>query len=216
MKVPRELGDLPFGDSLTAHDGALEDEGHYDGILFSGLSLAGSNADHARFMECAFADVTLDEVTLRKSRLSDVWLRDVRLLSADLAGSGWLDSTFVGCSGAGIQAFDASFQRVTFADCKLDSWNFRGATLTDVAFDHCLLRDTDFNGAKLKRVTFGGCTLTRADFSRVTLQKADLRGAELDITAGYESLRGAIMTTAQLISIAPVLAQQIGIDIKDS
>ena len=70
MKVPRELGDLPFGDSLTAHDGGLEDEGHYDGILFSGLSLAGSNADHARFMECAFADVTLDEVTLRKSRLS--------------------------------------------------------------------------------------------------------------------------------------------------
>jgi uncharacterized protein YjbI with pentapeptide repeats len=216
MKLPRELGDLPFGDSLTAYDGPIEDEGHYDGILFESQSLEGSTADHARFVECAFTDVTLDGVRLRKSRLSDVWLRDVRLLSADLAGSSWLDATLLGCSGAGIQAFDASFQRVVFADGKLDSWNFRGATLTDVTFDHCLLRDADFGGAKLKRVTFAGCTLTRADFSRATLEKTDLRGAELDITAGYESLRGAIMTTAQLISLAPALAQQIGITIKDS
>jgi uncharacterized protein YjbI with pentapeptide repeats len=216
MKTPRELGDLAWGDSLTAADGALEVEGHYDGLLFEGLTLETENADHARFVECAFTDVTLDDVKLRKSRLSDVWLRDVRLLSADLAGSSWLDAAFVGCSGAGIQAYDGGFQRVTFADCKLDSWNFRGATLTDVTFDHCLLRDTDFGGATLKRVTFAGCTLTRADFSRATLTKADLRGAELDITAGYESLRGAIMTTAQLISLAPALAQQIGITIKDS
>lgn len=216
MKLRRELSDLPFSGSLTAHSGDLEDEGYYDGLLFSAVSLAGSNADHTRFMECAFSDVTLDDVALRKARLSDVWLRDVRLLSADLAGSGWLDATFIGCSGAGIQAFDSSFQRVIFSECKLDSWNFRGATLTDVTFDHCLLRDADFGGAKLTRVRFPGCTLTQADFSHATLNQADLRGAELGITAGYESLRGAIMTTAQLISIAPVLARQIGIDIQDS
>ena len=58
--------------------------------------------------------------------------------------------------------------------------------------------------------------LTRADFSRVTLDRVDFRGAGLDITAGYESLRGAIMSTPQLMSIAPVLAQQIGIQVKDS
>ena len=216
MKLPREPGDLPFGDSLTASDGVLEDEGHYDGVLFSGLTFEAANADLSRFMECAFADVTLDDVALRKARLSDVWLRDVRLLSADLAGSAWMDSTFIGCSGAGIQAFDSSFQRVVFSECKLDSWNFRGASLQGVVFDRCLLRDTDFGGASLKQVKFPGCTLTRADLSRVTLDRVDLRGAELDITAGYESLRGAIMNTAQLMSIAPVLARQIGIEVKDS
>jgi len=216
MKLPRELGDLPFGDSLTAHDGGLDIDGHYDGVLFSGLTFTGASADHARFVECAFTDVTLDDVTLRKARLSDLWLRDVRLLSADLAGSSWLDSTFLACSGAGIQAFDGGFHRVVFSECKLDSWNFRGATLRNVTFDHCLLRDTDFGGATLKQVTFPGCVLTRADFSRVTLDRVDFRDAELGITAGYESLRGAIMSTPQLISIAPVLAQQIGIVIKDS
>ena len=216
MKLPREPGDLPFGDSLTVSDGVLEDEGHYDGVLFSGLSIEGAHADLSRFMECAFADVTLDGVALRKARLSDVWLRDVRLLSADLASSTWMDGTFIACAGAGIQAYDSSFQRVVFSECKLDSWNFRGATLRGVTFDRCLLRDTDFGGASLKQVKFPGCTLTRTDFSRVTLDRVDLRGAELDITAGYESLRGAIMNTAQLMSIAPVLAQQIGIQVKDS
>src|ERR1700744_1393075 len=120
MKLPRELGDLPFGDSLTAYDGApqeaLQDEGHYDGLLFEDLSLEGGNADHARFMECAFSDVTLDDVALRKSRLSDVWLRDVRLLSADLAGSSWLDGWFIGWSAAGIPAFYCSFPRGVLSD----------------------------------------------------------------------------------------------------
>ena len=53
-----------------------------------------------------------------------------------------------------------------------------------------------------------------ADFSRAP-GKVDLRGAELDITAGFESLRGAIMTTAQFLALAPALARQLGIDLKD-
>jgi hypothetical protein len=39
--------------------------------------------------------------------------------------------------------------------------------------------------------------------------------AELDITAGFESLRRAIMTTAQFLALAPAPARQLGIDLKD-
>ena len=76
--------------------------------------------------------------------------------------------------------------------------------------------DVDFGGATIKRARFPGCTLTGADFSRAALDKVDLRGADLDITAGYESLRGAIISTAQLLSMAPSLARQIGIVVRDS
>ena len=93
--------------------------------------------------------------------------------------------------------------------------NFRGATLTDLTFGNCLLRDVDFAGATLTRTRFPGSALTRADFPRATLEKVHLRGAELDITAGFESLRGAIMTTAQFLELAPALARQLGIDLKD-
>src|SRR6201995_3599224 len=103
MKLPREPGDLPFGDSLTVSDGVLEDEGHYDGVLFSELAIGATHAELSLFIECIFADVTLDGGALRKARLSDVWLRDVRLLSADLASSTWMDGTFIACGGAGRQ-----------------------------------------------------------------------------------------------------------------
>ena len=61
-------------------------------------------------------------------------------------------------------------------------------------------RQASVNGPQSAR--FPGSALTRADFSRATLEKADLRGAELNITAGFESLRGAIMTTAQFLALA--------------
>ena len=217
MKLRREMSDLPFAGALTPHEGDLAAGGHYDGSHFTGgTTYIGARADGGRFMECAFSEVTLENVTARRSRFSDVWLRDVRLLSVDLAESAWLDATFVGCAVAGLQAFGATLRRVVFHECKLDSVNFRGAQLADVTFEDCLLRDVDFAGATLKRAQFPRSALARADFSRATLDQADLRGAELDITAGFESLRGAIMTTAQFLSLGPALARQLGVDLKDS
>ena len=143
-----------------------------------------ARADNGHFMECAFTEVTLEDVNARRSRFSDVWLRDVRLLSVQLAATSWLDATFIGCAAAGVQAFDASLRRVQFIDCKLDSVNFRGARLADVTFENAA-PDVDFGGAKLEQLGFPGSTLTRADFSRATLDKVDLRGAQLDITACF-------------------------------
>ena len=215
MKLPRELGDLPYADALISYEGDLAPGEHYDGCLFTDTVFTATGADSGRFVECAFCDMALENVSMRRSLCSDVWLRDVRLLSADLAESTWLDATFIGCAAAGVQAFDSGLRRVVFHECKLDSVNFRGATLTDVTFENCLLRDVDFAGATLKRTRFPGTALTRADFSRTTLEKVDLRDAELDITAGFESLRGAIMTTAQFLALAPAVARQLGIDLKD-
>jgi uncharacterized protein YjbI with pentapeptide repeats len=216
VTLHRELADLPFFSVLTPHESAPEAGETYDGSHFADAIFTDAGAGSSRFMECAFSGVTFDGLQARKSRFSDVWLRDVRLLSADLAESSWLDATFLGCAAAGVQAFGASLRRVVFHECKLDSVNFRGAVLAEVTFEGCLLRDADFGGATLKRARFPGSRLTRADFSRATLEKVDLRGAELDITAGYSSLRGAIIDSAQLMSIAPMLARQLGIDVKDA
>jgi uncharacterized protein YjbI with pentapeptide repeats len=216
MTLHRELSDLPFAATLLRYEGGLASGEDYDSCHVAGTAFAHPEIGGSGFIECAFTDVTFEGLGGRKSRFSEVWLRDVRFLSADLAGSSWLDATFVGCAAAGVQAFGASLRRVTFHECKLDSVNFRTAALAEVTFENCLLRDVDFGGATLKRARFPGSTLTRADFSRATLEKVDLRGAELDITAGYESLRGAIISTPQLMSMAPTLARQLGIQVKDS
>jgi uncharacterized protein YjbI with pentapeptide repeats len=80
-----------------------------------------------------------------------------------------------------------------------------------VVFDGCLLRAPDFGSARLTRVRFTDCKLDQADLSKVTLDQVDLRGAELGLIITPDSLRGAIISTAQLYSLAPVIAETLGI-----
>jgi uncharacterized protein YjbI with pentapeptide repeats len=98
---------------------------------------------------------------------------------------------------------------------QLDAVNLRGAALADVSFERCLLGDADFGGASLRSVRFEQCRLAGVDFSRVRFEDVDLRGSELDLARGYESLGGAIISTGQLIALAPGLARQVGIIVRD-
>src|SRR6266480_4311338 len=187
---------------LIPHGGDLEPDEDYEGMLFDGASFTDADAGHCHFLDSSFLNVSFDGGRLRKARFTDVTLRETRFVACDLAETGWQDVTLDGCALSGVQAFSASMHRVTFRNCKLDSVNFRSGTLTEVRFEVCVLRDAEFGGATLRRAGFGGCTLARADFTKATCDEVDLRGAELGISGGYESLRGATIDSAQLVALA--------------
>jgi uncharacterized protein YjbI with pentapeptide repeats len=212
---PRELAELPYATALQPHRGGLSPDENYDTIHFDQLAFDDASAANARFLECAFTQVSFQAGQLRRARFSQVWLRDVRIISTVLAETDWLDATFVATVVAGAETFGAQLRKVTFRECKLDSVNLRDAALTDVTFADCVLREVDFGGATLTRVSFPNSRLDRADFSRVTLDDVDLRGAELNITITPDSLRGAIITPAQLMAAAPLLAEALGIVVTD-
>jgi hypothetical protein len=215
MDPCQELSELPFASALVPHDGGWWPDETYDAVHVDGGTLIGANAVGSRFMECAFTQVTFDGGSFRQARLSDVWLREVRLVATDLSESDWMDGTFVSTAIAGAQAYNSNLRRVAFRGCKIDSVNFRSAGLIDVVFDDCLLRDVDFAGATLERTRFPGSRLSGVDFTKATLKKVDLRGATLGISAGYDSLRGAIIDSGQLIDLAPTFAQVLGITVQD-
>jgi uncharacterized protein YjbI with pentapeptide repeats len=212
---PRELADLPYAAALQPHKGGLSVAGDYDTVHFDQVGFDDPDASNARFLECAFTRVTFQGGRLRRSRLRDVWLGDVRLTLTDLAETQWTDVTFSGGVAAGVKAFGATLRKVAFRGCKLDSVNFRDAELTDVIFENCLLRDVDFAMAKLTRTRFADSRLSATDFTGASMDKVDLRGAELGIVIGPDSLRGAIISTSQLVDIAPVLAQSAGLIVED-
>jgi uncharacterized protein YjbI with pentapeptide repeats len=220
MRTPRSLADLAFHESLAPMAGSIEVDGDYDSVLLSDVSLgtttlADTTGSGSRFVECALTGLTLDGGTLRKCRMTDVWLGETRFVAIDLAESTLVDTWLSGCVLAGVQAFSALLRRVSFRNCKLDSVNFRDASLTDVTFEDCVLRDADFSGARLTRVRFPGCTLTGATFTKATCSSVDLRGASLGITAGYDALRGTTIDSLQLMALAPLLAHHLGITVKD-
>ena len=211
----RELADLPFAAVLTPGRDELAPDGAYDGVHFDQVSFDEPQAPSSRFIECAFTGVTVQGGRLPRARFSDVWLRDVRLVTTGLAQTDWVDVTFAGSLAAGVEAFGSKLRRVTFRGCKLDSVNFRDAELTEVTFEQCELSDVDFAGATLTRAAFTGSRLARTDFRRARLAATDLRDAELGIIIDPDSLRGAIVSTAQLGYLAPLLAQTMDITVSD-
>jgi uncharacterized protein YjbI with pentapeptide repeats len=221
MKTPRSLADLGFYDSLSPLAGSLEVDCDYDGVIVSDQSLGDPvlpdvTASGTRFIESAITGVTFDGGTLRKCRMSDVWLGEARFVAVDLAESTFVDTWLNGCVLAGVQAFSGLMRRMSFRNCKLDSVNFRDCTMTDVTFEDCVLRDPDFGGSKLTRVRFPGCTLTSATFTKASCTSVDLRGASLGITAGYDALRGTTIDSLQLMALAPLLAHHLGITVKEA
>ncbi|HMH94062.1 MAG TPA: pentapeptide repeat-containing protein, partial [Streptosporangiaceae bacterium] len=212
----QKLADLPFAAALTRGPAELAAGEQYDGVHFDQAELAGPDASGSQFLECALTRLTLSDGRLTQARFADVWLQDVRLISTGLARTSWRDVTFAGAVIAGAEAFGSLLRRVRFDRCKLDSVNFRDSDLTDVTFDNCVLRDVDFSSARLTRVTFPGSRLAATTLVKVTLDQVDLRGAaELGLTVDPAALGGAIVSTAQLLQLAPLLADSIGIVVTD-
>jgi uncharacterized protein YjbI with pentapeptide repeats len=214
MNLP-DLPDLPYASVLIPHDGELGSGSDFDTVLFERADFDNPRAPGTRFLECAFRQVSITDGSLQRCGLRDVWARDLRLTGSNLAESSWHEVTMLGSALAGVQVFGAELRDVIFSGCKLDSVNFRASKLTGVTFDHCVLRNVDFAGASLTRCSFPGSQLTEVDLSKVTMDKTDLRGAELGLIIDTGSLRGAIISSAQLVLAAPVLAQALGIVIDD-
>jgi len=213
--VWNEVADLPFAAALRIHRGDLAPAEVYEGAHFDQLDLCQPDAPGSRFLECAFTRVSIQEGQLRRAQFTDVWLRDVRLISTTLAESGWTGAEITGSVAAGVEAFAARLRWVTLRGCKLDSVNFRDAVLAEVTFDNCVLTDVDFSGAAMTGTVFRNSRLTRTNFTRATMEEVDLRGAELGITVDPTCLRGAIVTTAQLMDLAPLLAEGMGLIVAD-
>ncbi|MER6953107.1 pentapeptide repeat-containing protein [Streptomyces sp. NPDC000618] len=195
--------------------GELEPDGDYDGLEFRDLDLTGQDGAGARFMDCALTECALDGTGLKSARVLDSVLTGVRGVGTDLADASLRDVEIVDARLGGTQMYGAVLERVLIRGGKIDFLNLRQARLRDVVFQGCVLVEPDFGGARLERVEFVDCALKAADFTAATLTDVDLRAAvELGIAAGVDRLAGAVISTAQLLDLAPVLAGQLGIRVE--
>jgi len=216
MPVVRELAALPYAAYLRPFDGELAYDGDYSEVHLDAAELDQVVAGGARFGESAMTSVTFTGAGLDRARLDDVWISRCRWIGGSWAEAALLNVTVLESVLAGVQAYGSQWRRVVVQDCKVDSLNLRGAVLRDVEFRDCDLTEVDFGDATLHNVTFPGSALRRARFTKVTIKKLDLRGArELDVAQGWESLRGAVIDSHQLVEGAPHLAQTLGIVVRD-
>ncbi|MFD8559675.1 pentapeptide repeat-containing protein [Streptosporangium canum] len=216
MPAPRERADLPYANHLEAFSGRLTSQGDYDTVVFEGEEFEEAEASNARFIECVFSSMTFTGGHYPRARFSDVWVHTVRWVGSELTETTWLDAEVIDSALAGVAMFGSQMRRVTFYNCKFDGVNARTVTLQDVAFVDCMLQEVDLAGATLTNVTFPGSVLERVRFDKAQMSKVDLRGAAaLGITDGYDALKGATISSAQLLELAPMFAQILGVTVKD-
>lgn len=216
MPSPRELADLPYASYLEPFRGQLASKGDYDTVHFDGCEFEDAQASGARFTESAFTSVAFAAGSCRGARLNDCWLHAVRWLGTDLVDADWLDVEVATSVLAGLEMHGAQLRRVTFYNCKFDSVNARTTNLRDVRFVDCLLRDVDFSGATLTNIAFPGSSMHGVRFKRAHMAKLDLRGAtRMGIADGHDALNGAVISTPQLLDLAPMLAHVLGIAVQD-
>lgn len=161
-------------------------------------------------------DTRFEQIAMTGCELRDCWLDDVVIYNCDISANKLpklsVDrAVFKSTRLSGIQLHESVLKDVSFVDCKLDLANFRFAKLKNVIFDSCVLTEADFAGATFNNVSFDNCELDKADFSNTKCTKLDLRGSSIVDVIGISSLKGAIVSPEQLISLAPQLAAEIGL-----
>lgn len=214
---PARRPEVRLPELVAFEDGGLVPDGDYDGLEFRDRDLAGQDGGGARFMDCALTGCALDETRLHHARMLDSVLTGIRGVGTDLAEATLRDVELVDARLGGVRLHGAVLERVLVRGGKIDYLNLRGARLTDVVFEGCVLVEPDFGGARLERVEFTGCVLKGADLTGAALRDVDLRrAAELDLARGVDRLSGAVISHAQLLDLAPVLAAELGLRVAEA
>lgn len=193
----------------------LRPEFVHEDIKVTGGSFVTTEAGSGRVSHALLSNVDLRESRLRGVRLVDVKASSLEASSGDWRGSHLRRVLLSGCRLTGLVLSEAKLEDVTFRGCKLDYANLRFAELTRVTFEDCVLVDTDCQGMRCEESRFTGCRMHGTDFSKAELDGADLRGSDLRLTGGVEALRGAVVSTSQVIDLAIPLAAAAGISVRD-
>ena len=206
---------MPDPQRLDPHEGPLEPDGDFDGLVFTGVRLDGQDGSRARFLECALVGCVLDDARLDHARFIDTTLTEVRAGVLGIAGSTWQDCAWETCRLGAVEAYGTEWIRTEVRGGKIDYLNLRDAQLDDVRLVGCVVDELDLAHASVRRLTLEDCRVRRLDVTGAKLTDVDLRGLTgLEHVAGVGGLAGATITSDQLLDLAPHLAAHLGIEVR--
>ncbi|HYK31764.1 MAG TPA: pentapeptide repeat-containing protein [Streptosporangiaceae bacterium] len=185
------------------------------GLAVSDVDLSGRQVAGAELDECRYTTVSFASVQLRRATI-----RDVEFDRCDLANLLARDSSLIrvavrGSRMTGVALLASTVRDVAFRDCRMDMASFSGSRFTNVTFTSCRLDQANFGEADLSGVEFEHCDLSAAQMSGATLTGARFSGCDLTGISGVTSLRGAIITSADAVTLARIFAEALGITIED-
>ncbi|WGW12912.1 pentapeptide repeat-containing protein [Saxibacter everestensis] len=208
-KPTLSLGQLrPAGPDFRLFDGEV-----YEGCHFEGHRFDSQDASDSEFIDCLFEDCSLNAASLRNGRFRDSRLTRVSAAELDCANSHWRNIEFSDVRLGAWEWHGARMDRVAVSGGKIDFINLRGAVIGDLTLSDCVIGELDLSGATARRLSLAGCRVERLVVDKATLSGVDLRGAEISVIQGIDSLRGTLISRDQLYDLAPALAAHLGVSV---
>ncbi len=205
---PFVLGALAEGDPAD-----LVRDADLESVAFRDLSLTELTLPGALVGSSRFSGVAADETDLRGARLAEVELERVDLPVVRAARSQWRDVRVTGRLGS-LEAYEVQWGAVHFVGCKLSFVNLRGAELVDVAFTDCTIEELDLGSTVARRVRLENTRVVSLSVRDSELRDVDLRGATFEHLDGLLSLRGSTISSEQLVLLAPLMADGLGLRVE--
>lgn len=208
--------DIPDDLTEASSDEAELDDGVVQaGLAVSDLDLSGREAAGAELDQCRYTTVSFAGVQMRRATI-----RDVEFARCDLANLLARDSSLNrvavhGSRTTGAALLACTVRDVAFRDCRMDMTSFSGSRFDSVTFTNCRLDQANFGDADLSGVEFDHCDLSSAQLSGATLNGAKFTACDLTGVSGVTSLRGAIITSSDALTLARIFAEALGITIED-
>ena len=197
------------------HAPVLEDGADWMGVDASGELGGPHEAAHVELFSSRLANVRLTGRHLDQVRFVDVLVEDSELSGVTMSGARFTRVEFRRCRLSGLVASTLKASHVRFSDCKADGATFRMTSWDHAEFAGVDLRDADFHAARLTDARFVACHLTGADFSKATMAGTALHGSVLEGVKGGDGLRGTVIGSDQVLSLAFSVFGALGISVDD-
>jgi uncharacterized protein YjbI with pentapeptide repeats len=191
-----------------------------DGVLQAGLAVSdfdvsGREAVGAELDQCRYTMVNFGGVRLRRATIRDVAFDRCDLANLLARDSSLIRVTVHASRMTGAALLASTVRDAAFRDCRMDMASFSGSRFASVSFANCRLHQAILGDADLSGVEFDHCDLSGAQLSGATLTGARFTGCDLTGISGVSSLRGAIITSADALTLARIFAEALGITIED-
>jgi uncharacterized protein YjbI with pentapeptide repeats len=208
--VPR-IDPLVLRGLATGDPGDLRAGEQRDGERFEHVRLDAADLEDLVLDGCEVTDGQGDEVRLDRSRLLESVLDRIAVTSWSAKGSTWRDVRLTGSRIGAAEWYDGEWRGVELIGCRIGYCNLAGSRLQDVRFTDCVVDELDLRAAEARRVAFDGCRIGTLSVADARLEHVDLTGVELAGVDRADGLRGAVLDEEQLVLLAPLLADALGI-----
>lgn len=207
--------DFTLLDLAPGYPGDLGKNALIDDLRFTEFDGEPVALPHGRVLGCRFEDVACEVLDLQGTTMRESEVLRPSVVTVRAARGEWSDVRVRGGRIGVLEAYEASWSTVEITGVKASYLNLRAASLTDLTLTDCRIEELDLADARVERATLDGSQITRLTVQGATLEGFDLRGAAIEEIVGIASLKGAIISSDQLIDLAPALARAVGLAVEN-